>query len=221
MPEPSMPDTASIVSVCVVHDLVPGDGRMSAIDKRPVAGPVPVGPLGVAGDRQVDRAHHGGVDKAVYAYATESARLWAERLGREIPPGTFGENLATSGLDVDGALIGEQWQVGDPGTGPLLEVRMPRTPCANLAIRMGIPGFAADFQRAGRPGAYLKVLHPGTVATGDPVTVTFRPEHEVTVAALLLGTTPDAYAALLACGIDLALAVRSKAQRGRRRQAGA
>ena len=45
----------------------------------------------------------------------------------------FGENLTTSGLDVDGA-VGERWQVGDE---VVLEVAGPRIPCSTFAARMG------------------------------------------------------------------------------------
>lgn len=88
-----------LLSVNVVHELIRGPTRWTAIDKRPVAGRVDVGQLGLVGDQQCDERHHGGPDKAVYAYASEDAAWWAEELGREIPPGLFGENLTTVGLD--------------------------------------------------------------------------------------------------------------------------
>ena len=102
----------------------------TAIDKRPVPGRLDVGRLGVAGDRQVDRKHHGGPDKAVYAYAEEDVARWADELGRELPPGTFGENLRTRGLDVTGALVGERWRIGSDGL--VVEVTQPRIPCATI-----------------------------------------------------------------------------------------
>jgi MOSC domain-containing protein YiiM len=43
----------------------------------------------------VDRKHHGGFDKAVYAYAVEDALWWQKEIGREITNGAFGENLTT------------------------------------------------------------------------------------------------------------------------------
>ena len=43
----------------------------SGIDKRPAAGPVLLGAGGVAGDTICDTRHHGGPDRAVYAYAAE------------------------------------------------------------------------------------------------------------------------------------------------------
>src|ERR671920_1378229 len=117
-------------AVCVSgSDLLPLPGRRpdrSGIDKRPVAGRVAVHPLGLDGDVQVHRRYHGGEGQAVYAYAREDADWWAAELGRELPPGRFGENLRTTGLDVTGAVIGEQWRVG----GALFEVTARRIPCA-------------------------------------------------------------------------------------------
>src|ERR671920_593656 len=105
-----------LLAVCVSgSDLLPLPGRRpdrSGIDKKPVAGRVAVGELGLDGDVQVNRRYHGGEGQAVYAYAQEDADWWSAELGRELPPGRFGENLRTTGLDVTGAVIGEQWRVG-------------------------------------------------------------------------------------------------------------
>jgi MOSC domain-containing protein YiiM len=96
---------AEILAVCRVTQLLPDSGStgVTAIDKRPVAERLRVRPLGVRGDVQADRAHHGGASKALYAYADEDAAFWAAELGRPIPAGLFGENLRTAGLDVNGA----------------------------------------------------------------------------------------------------------------------
>jgi ATP-dependent Clp protease protease subunit len=105
--------TASVLEVCVVHEIIEGYYHPTAIDKRPVLGAVPVGELGPEDDEHVDSAH-GGRDAAVYVYADEDAGYFADLLGRPgIPPGLFGENLRVTGLDVSGARLGEQWQVGD------------------------------------------------------------------------------------------------------------
>jgi MOSC domain-containing protein YiiM len=86
--------------------------KRTAIDKRPVAGPVRIEPLGVAGDEIADLTHHGGIDQAVYAFAREDYAYWEDELGRPLAAGAFGENLTTVALDVQGARIGERWQVG-------------------------------------------------------------------------------------------------------------
>jgi MOSC domain-containing protein YiiM len=204
-----MPEPAMLVAVNVVHTFRQGPSRRTAIDKRPVAGPVAVGELGLAGDTQCDTRSHGGPDKALYAYASEDGAWWAAELDREITPGLFGENLTTERLDCNGALIGERWRIGDV----VVEVRMPRTPCENFAARMGIPGFHKRFLAVGRVGAYLKVLAPGTVTAGDPVTVEFRPDHGVSVADWLVRRTADAARRLIDSGIDLAEPVRRVADR--------
>jgi MOSC domain-containing protein YiiM len=154
-----------------------GQTVVTAIWKAPVAGRVPVHGVNVDGDEQGNPEVHGGVDKALYAYAGEDADWWAEQLGREVGPGGFGENLTTRGLDVSGAVVGERWQAG----GVLLEVSSPRIPCFKLGIRMGSQRFPRRFAAAGRPGAYLRILAEGAVAAGDPIEVVHRPSHGLTV----------------------------------------
>jgi MOSC domain-containing protein YiiM len=170
-----------IEAVCVAgSDLLPLPDRRpnrSGIDKRPVTGRVTVGELGLDGDVQVNRRHHGGEGQAVYAYAQSDADWWAAELGRELPPGRFGENLRTTGLDLRGAVLGERWQVGTA----LLQVTAWRTPCANFARYWGIPDLVKRFAAHGATGAYLRVLETGELAAGDAVEIVSRPDHGITV----------------------------------------
>ncbi len=200
--------TARLLSVNVVHAVTQGYWADTAIDKRPVAGVARIGELGVEGDRQL-ASSHGGPDKAVYAYAQEDADWWADELGRAFGPGLVGENLRTSGVDVSGALIGEQWRIGDV----LLEVRQPRTPCKNLSARLGLEGFHLRFNRTGRVGALCRVLETGTLRAGDPVEVGERPDHDLTIADLARGPDPEQMRRLLDSGVPLAANVRAKARR--------
>jgi MOSC domain-containing protein YiiM len=149
----------------------------SGIDKRPVDGRVAVHELGLDGDVQVNRKHHGGEGQAVYAYAQEDADWWSAELGRELPPGRFGENLRTTGLDLTGALLGEQWRIGTA----LLEVTAWRTPCANFARFWDVPDLVKRFAAHGATGAYLRVLETGEIGAGDPVDIVVRPDHGITV----------------------------------------
>jgi MOSC domain-containing protein YiiM len=166
-----------LAAVCVVHQLRPDPGNgVTAIDKRPVDGRVRVGRYGVRGDVQADRKHHGGLDKALYAYAEEDAAYWEGELGRALPPGFFGENLRTEGIDVNAARIGEVWRIGETVT---VEVTMPRTPCQTFARRVGGSeqrGWVKRFSAERRLGPYLRVLRNGFVEAGDPVVVILRPE---------------------------------------------
>lgn len=200
--------TARLLSVNVVHRVRPGYFQDTAIDKRPVDGQVEVGELGLGGDRQINRSH-GGKDKAVYVYADEDAAWWADELGREIPPGLFGENLRTAGLEVTGALIGGRWRIGDV----LLEVRGPRTPCENLSLRMGVEKFHVRFNASGRVGALCRVVEPGVVSAGDQVVVEPSPDHDVTVGDLAVGPDAGQMQRLLDSGVPLVSGLRAKARR--------
>jgi MOSC domain-containing protein YiiM len=105
--------TARIEAVCVVGaELFRLPSRFSGIDKRPITGRVAVHELGLAGDVQIEKKHHGGEGQAVYCYAQEDAEWWQRELDRELPPGRFGENLRTAGIDLNAAILGERWRVG-------------------------------------------------------------------------------------------------------------
>ena len=104
-----MTATARVLSVNVgtpVPASWVGDIGRTAIDKKPVTGPVRAERLGLHGDQVAGTRDHGGVDQAVYAFAREDLDLWAARLGRDIPNGRFGENLTTLGIDLNEALVG-------------------------------------------------------------------------------------------------------------------
>lgn len=206
---------AHISAVCVLHTLHPEpnnpDGT-TAIDKRAIAGPVAVGLLGLAGDRQADTENHGGADQAVYLYSDEDVDWWVAELGRDIPPGLFGENLRTSGIELSRTRIGQRFRVGD---GVVLEVTAPRTPCATFARRIDEPHWVKRFTERRAPGAYARVVEPGVISAGDQVVPMPAPEHDVTVAALLPPVEPGAFERLLdaerAGLVELSERVRRKA----------
>lgn len=171
---------ATVVSINVgsVREVTyKGKSRTTAIYKEPVAGPVRIGDTGVEGDIQADPTVHGGPRKAVYSYSVEDAAWWADQLGSEIPPGTFGENLTLAGWHVNDAVIGERWGVGTA----VLEVTQPRFPCWKLGFRMGDGRFPRRFLMGERAGAYLTVIEPGIVTAGDAIERLSRPPHPVTI----------------------------------------
>jgi MOSC domain-containing protein YiiM len=139
----------------------------SGIFKEPVEGPVQINTLGLAGDVVKDSKNHGGVDQAVYIYGVVDYVWWENELGRELPPGTFGENLTISELESTGFQAGDRLGIGEV----VLEVTAPRIPCGTLAARMKDPLFARRFRLAERPGLYCRVIQPGQVRAGLAVTV--------------------------------------------------
>lgn len=181
--------SGEVLAVCVVARLTAVSGRVgvSGIDKQPVEGPVKVRDLGLFGDIQADRAHHGGIEKAVYVYSDESMAWWAEELGRDLPYGHFGENIRTRGVDVDGAVFGERWRIGTA----TFEVSMVRNPCDTFRQWMGIDGWVKRFQHKGWCGTYLRVIEPGEIEAGDAVEILSRPGHGVTVSEWFTNRSPE------------------------------
>ncbi|GIH04096.1 sulfurase [Rhizocola hellebori] len=163
---------------------------ITGINKMPATGRVPVrapGPQttglgsGLVGDQVFDIAHHGGDDQAVYAYAREDYDWWQTELGRPLRSGLFGDNLTTTGVDVNGALVGEQWRIG---ADLVLQTTYARIPCATFQAKMGEKQWVKRFTHRLRPGTYLKVVHPGDVGQGDEVTIEHRPPHDITIAEM-------------------------------------
>lgn len=187
--------TGRVLAVCAadrpVHLDRIGD---SGIGKAEIPGPVRVTTQGVHGDTIVDTKHHGGRDQAVYAYSETEARRWADELGRSLPHGWFGENLRVDGIDVTDAVIGEQWHVGDEVH---LEVTIFRTPCTTFSVWAEEPRWIARFLERADVGAYLRVHREGQITAGDTITVTDRPDHGITVRALLTGEVDAAGLELL------------------------
>ncbi|WP_221033021.1 MOSC domain-containing protein [Actomonas aquatica] len=150
-------------------------GASSAIDKKPVAGPVAIEALGLFGDEQADRRVHGGPDKAVLLYSIDHYAAWRTELGplpRLNRPGAFGENLAVAGLSESDVCLGDRWRVGKQVT---LEITQGRQPCWKLADRFDVPDMVQRVHATLRTGWYARVLKPGSVAVGDSLTCLARP----------------------------------------------
>jgi len=171
----------SINITSVVHqgEWTGSEGR-TGIDKRSVAGAIEFKNNGVVGDRVIDTNVHGGYEQAVYAYAREDAQWWEKEINEEIPAGRFGENLTTEGIDVNAALVGEQWKIGSV----ILEVSQPRIPCRVFAGFWKRATLIKDFTQAGRPGAYLRIIQEGSAQAGDLIEVIRTPDHNISISDL-------------------------------------
>lgn len=195
---------------------------LTGIDKVPTSEPVLVRApgtkrdglgSGLVGDMVGDRLNHGGDAQAVYAYAREDLDHWESVLGRTMAGGVFGENLTTMGVDVNGAVIGERWRIGDELE---LAVTVPRIPCGTFRAWIAESGWLRTFARAAMPGTYLSVVRPGLVRAGDPITVVHRPAHGVTVAQVFRALTlePELLPSILAAD-ELLEETKERARAGR------
>jgi MOSC domain-containing protein YiiM len=151
----------------------------SGIVKTPVEGSVWLGRTNLAGDGQADLVNHGGIDKAVLAYAASHYPVWRNELALlELPFGAFGENLTIEGQNEWTVCIGDTFAVGEA----LVQVSQPRQPCWKLARRWKLKDMTARVQRSGRGGWYLRVLGEGTIQAGLSVVLRERPYPRWTVA---------------------------------------
>lgn len=210
--------TASVLQISVGlprDEAWAGNLKRTAIDKRAVTDPVEVRPLGILGDQVADTVHHGGLDMAVYAFAREDLDRWELELGSPIRDGGFGENLTTQGIDVNEALVGERWRIGEV----LLEVATVRIPCSVFKNWMGLGGYddtswVKRFTADNRPGPYLRVLQEGRMQAGDEIVVEHRPTHGITVSHMFRALTTERDLAPGLLAIDgLADSVRARVAR--------
>jgi MOSC domain-containing protein YiiM len=175
---------ATLVSVNVARiEVLEHNGKSvrTGILKKPVRGPVRVGPLGLEGDEQADVKHHGGEQMALYAYTVANYNHWRDYLGRDLPPGIFGENLTVDGLDESDVSIGDRFRIGDEVE---VEVSIPRAPCATFAMVMQDTKFGKEFLASGRVGFYMRVQRGGVVNAGDAWERTYAEPSRLTVAEI-------------------------------------
>lgn len=161
-----------------------GRHEFSGIDKQPqsfidVAAPGPHygDGSGVRGDIIGDTQHHGGNDKAIYAYAREELDYWQSELSRPLASGCFGENLTTQGVDLSALLINQRLRIGTA----VLEVSVPRQPCSTFASWLGERGWLKRWTARGDCGTYLRIISPGRIQPGDSITMDTPPNHDITM----------------------------------------
>jgi len=154
----------------------------TGIYKKPVLNKVRVTKFGIEGDTIVDQNVHGGLDQAVYIYSHEDYQWWSHQIGKEIAPGTFGENLTISGFNVDDFVVGDRLQIKNV----ILEISAPRTPCFKLAAVMNDATFGRQFAKAAKPGAYARVLTEGELEIGNTITLIKTELHYPTVKEIFI-----------------------------------
>lgn len=173
----------------------------TGIWKAPIEGPVMVRRRNVDGDGQGDLAGHGGEQRAVMVYQSESYDFWKSYLKRDdLRAGHFGENFTVTGLADDDVCIGDRYRIGDAE----FEVTQPRVTCFRVGLRLDEPDMPNLLVSQHRPGFYFRVITEGHVRAGDDIVRTRRGRHELSVAdvdALLY--LPDRNVETLRKAIDI------------------
>ncbi len=158
-------------------------GPPSAIGKRPAPAPWRIGALGLEGDAQADRKHHGGTEKALHHYPFEHYDFWRREIGERpalLSPGGFGENLSTIGWTEEEVCVGDVIRFGEA----LVQVSQGRQPCFKLNLRFEVKDMARRVQNSGRTGWYYRVLEPGVAREEDALELVERPSPDWPLARL-------------------------------------
>jgi MOSC domain-containing protein YiiM len=123
---------------------------------------------GVDGDRQRNRAVHGGEQRAVCLFSLEVIEALRTE-GHVIAPGASGENLTLAGVDWPRLQRGVRLSVGEVR----LEITSYTAPCVHNArwFRDGEFSRISQKKHPGWSRVYARVLGEGVVRQGDPVSV--------------------------------------------------
>jgi MOSC domain-containing protein YiiM/GNAT superfamily N-acetyltransferase len=166
------------------------DGRVLQVNVS--AGGVPklpverawVGELGLHGDRHRHDTVHGGPHRAVALLGIEAIeRVQAD--GHPIEPGSVGENLTTTGIELAALAPGTRLAVGDR---LLLEISAPANPCDVVAgsFRNGKSGRISILTHPSDSRMYARTLVEGEVRPGDSIRVLPPADAEAAARHLLL-----------------------------------
>jgi MOSC domain-containing protein YiiM len=171
-----------LLAICLGRpEKLPGKSFKTGIYKSAVNTAVMIDSLGLVGDAVCNTKHHGGEDQAILLEGSLTLDWWAAELGRDLAPGTFGENLIVEGLDNRDVAVGDRFHIGEV----VLEATCARSPCNTLAVKMGDPTFVKTYMSAARPGIYCRVIKPGTVSAGEPARHELYAGERVTIAEML------------------------------------
>jgi MOSC domain-containing protein YiiM len=152
---------------------------VSSILRDPMVGRIEVGLRGLVGDA-VTQPYHGSLDAAICAHLLDHYSFWDASFGLHLEPGMVGENVTLANITEEQVCAGDVISVGTA----LLQVSGPRIPCANLARRIGHPGWVTLTLNQLRTGFYLRVLEPGFIERGEPWLLRDRPAPAGTIPAI-------------------------------------
>lgn len=180
-------NTARILSIQTgrvqTHTLPNGDSWTTAYVKTPVKEPVALTALGLEGDEQHHKRFHGGEHRAILLYPAEHYPRWHQELGRDLPYGSFGENLAVTGIgDESQVCLGDVYQIGEAVR---IQVSQPRQPCDQIYMHLRIRGIRQRVDEMHRTGWYARVLTPGLLKAGQSITLIERPHPTWTISRAL------------------------------------
>ena len=182
-----------VIKIGQVQSLTFADGSTyeSAIRKQPVEA-VNIHALGAEGNDVGLKAHHGGVDKALFFMSADSFSALNALLDENFSyQGTaiYGENFVVSELNEDSVCVGDRFQIGTC----VVEVSQPRKPCERLSKNTENENTQKIVHQSGWTGWYVRVIETGEIHKGDEMILQQRPYPQFTIRYLnrLLSDKPS------------------------------
>lgn len=127
---------------------------------------------GILENEIADKMHHGGVNKAVFAYGIEAYAQWERELGLKIPYGGMGENLLLEGVKESDLKVGDRLVFDEK---VILEISMPRVQCFKIPslypTKEDKNALAKFLFAKGCVGFYLRVLQGGTMRKNSHLSI--------------------------------------------------
>lgn len=117
---------------------------------------VEIDELGIAGDVQVDKRFHGGIDKAIHIGSTKHFENFTmDKLA-------MGCNILINGWDENDIFVGDIYCIGDVK----VQVTQPRQPCWKIGALFG-KDVSRYIVKNNATGWYIKVLQGGIMDIND------------------------------------------------------
>lgn len=149
------------LKIGLVENVTFADGTTleSAIRKQSVD-KITVHELGAEGNDVGLKAHHGGVDKALFFMAEKTFEKLTALIGKDFDwknMAIYGENFIVSELDETNVCVGDHYQIGDV----IVEVSQPRKPCERLSLNSECAETQKIVREQGLTGWYVRVVQTG------------------------------------------------------------
>ncbi|MDG1840743.1 MAG: MOSC domain-containing protein [Crocinitomicaceae bacterium] len=139
--------------------------KNGGVPKHPVASAY-VNKLNVVGDKQNDKKHHGGENRAVCLFSFELI-MQLKKEGHPIFSGSTGENITIQGIDWNLMKLGARLSLGEVE----IELTGPTSPCKTISNSFKEGDFSriSEKKHPGWSRWYAKVLKEGDIRINEEV----------------------------------------------------
>lgn len=164
-----------IIKIGLVETVAFSDGSIleTAIRKKPVDF-VQVHELGAVGNDVGLKAHHGGVDKALFFMSDQTFEKLTALISKDFDwkeQAIYGENFVVDELNEHNVCVGDRYQIGSV----IVEVSQPRKPCDRLSKNTEYAETQHIIRETGLTGWYVRVIQTGEIHQGDRLELLARP----------------------------------------------